>query len=136
MSKIPDFNTMLEELTVKLKNLKNPSKLNLPEPIIDKKTTRLSWLNVNDFLKIINRPIEHLIKYMKNDRQMNVSLINDVLMIQGKFQKKDLQKIMLEYIARYVKCPVCGNNHTNLIKDTLLRKEKIHCPRCLSKVFI
>lgn len=131
-----DFDNMLTELTLELKNIKTQTRLNLPEPKCDKKPTRLSWLNVNDYLKIINRPIEHLIKYMKTDRQMNVSLIDNVLMIQGKFQKNDLQKVMLEYISRFVKCPICGNNFTSLEKDIRLRKERITCSRCLSKTFI
>jgi len=136
MSKIPEFDTMLEELFMELKELKSPSKLNLPDPKFDKKPTRLSWLNVNDYLRIINRPIDHLIKYLKTDRQMNVAMIDDTLIIQGKFHKKDLEKIMLEYISRYVKCPVCGNNYTSLVKDMSLRKERIECNRCLSKTFI
>jgi len=128
------FETMLSELYTDLSRMKTPSEINLPEPKIDKKPTRISWLNVNEYLSKINRPIEHLLRYLKKERNVDASFLEDKLILQGKLRKEDIEKIMLEYLNAYVKCPICNCNYTTL--ETLMRKDRINCSRCLSKTFI
>lgn len=128
------FETMLSELFTDLSQLKKSTEINLPEPKVDKKPTRISWLNVDEYLKKINRPVEHLLKYMKKERNVDASFIEDRIIIQGKLRKDDIEKIMLEYLDRYVKCPICNCNFTSL--ENVMRKDRINCSRCLSKTFI
>ena len=132
-----DFNTMLDNLYLQLDVIKEePIKFYLPEPKISKKSTRLDWINVKDFLKTVNRSYEHFLNFIKHERKVNASYNvvdgNNVLMIQGRIKKEDISKIMLEYTDKYTKCFICSSYNTVLVKDGLIKKDKIVCNKCKS----
>lgn len=126
------FNKMLDELYDELASQNANSNLHLPEPKINKKPTRLDWNNINDFLKIINRSKNHFLLFLKNDRKILANYNNQILMIQGKYHKNDIIKIMTEYTNKFVKCPICKSYDTILSKDLSIRKDKINCNKCKS----
>ena len=136
MSQYKDFDFTNNQLYNQIKNIKSKNNFFLPEVQAIKKTTRIDWINVNIFLKTINRNIQHLILFLKNDRRMTVSFTNNVLMIQGKFNKTDIEKIMIEYSKKYCQCKVCLNFNTSLLKDSQYKKYKLSCNTCKSTLFI
>ena len=130
-----DFNKMLDNLYNQIDNSKSKNQIYLPEPKINKKPTRIDWLNINKFLKIVNRSIEHFINYLKNERKIDANYHNKLFIIHGKFRKDDINKIMIEYVNKYCKCPSCNSFDTVLAKDGSTRKDKIICNKCKSITF-
>lgn len=130
-----DFNKMLDSLYESIDESKT-SKFYIPEPKFTKKPTRMDWNNVNEFLKIINRHPIHFVSFIKNERKIMANYNGSILMLQGKFRKDDITKIMTEYLDKYCKCPVCGSYHTKLVKDVTVRKEKINCDKCKSITYV
>lgn len=130
-----NFSIMLNKLYQQLDNKKKEFVLCLPEPKISKKPTRLDWLNINMFLKKINRSPEHFIHFLKDERKISVSYQRNILIIQGKFKIEDINKIILEYVNKYCKCLECGCYDTLLIRDGSTRKDKINCHNCHSTKF-
>lgn len=131
-----DFNKMLDELYLELnKKTKNNTTFYIPEPKINRKPTRLDWLNAKEFLKKVNRSYEHFITFLKTDRNIVASIVNKVFIIQGKYKKEDINKIILEYINKFCKCSVCGGMDTYLAKDVSIRKEKVVCNTCKSTTY-
>lgn len=126
------FNKMLDSLYEELSSQNSNNNLRLPEPKINKKPTRLDWNNINEFLKIINRSQDHFISFLKNDRKILSTFKDKTLMIQGKYNKNDIIKIMTEYVNKYSLCPICSSYDTILSKDMTIRKEKINCNKCKS----
>ena len=129
-----DFNKMLDTLYESIDDT-HSSKFYIPEPKFNKKTTRLDWNNVNDFLKVINRHPLHFLSFIKNERKIMANYNDSILMLQGKFKKEDITKIMTEYLNKYCKCPVCNSYETTLIKDGSVRRDKISCCKCKSTTF-
>ncbi|ADO67086.1 putative eIF-2B/eIF-5 [Cafeteria roenbergensis virus] len=130
-----DFNSMLNNLYTKFGDSSFENVFYLPEPKISKKSTRIDWININVFLKSVNRSIEHFINYLKNDRKISTTYQNNILIIQGKYRKEDINKMMLEYVNKFCKCPICSSYDTLLVKDGTIRKEKIICSKCKSTTF-
>lgn len=127
-----EFNKMIDELYDIIGDVKKNNKFFIPEPIISKKPTRLDWINVNQFLKAANRSNTHFLNYITNTRKIIATFDNSILMIQGKYRKDDLTKIIKEYLNIYSKCNVCNSLNTTLLRDTKLRKDKISCNKCKS----
>lgn len=128
-----NFNKMLDNLYNLLGDYSQEStKFYLDEPQCNKKPTRLDWINVNNFLKKINRSSNHFLNYIINVRKILATYNGTVMIIQGKYNKNDITKIMLEYISNYCSCSICNSYDTILIKDFTIRKEKLFCNKCKS----
>lgn len=128
-----NFNKMLDNLYNLLGDYSQEStKFYLDEPQCNKKPTRLDWINVNNFLKKINRSSNHFLNYIINVRKILATYNGTVMIIQGKYNKNDITKIMLEYISNYCSCSICNSYDTILIKDVTIRKEKLFCNKCKS----
>ena len=127
-----EFNKMLDNLYESLDTSTESSKFYISEPKFNKKPTRLDWLNVNDFLRTVNRHPSHFLSYIINVRKLRATYDGKIMMLQGKYKKDDLTKIMTEYIQKYCKCSICGSFDTTLLKDTSLRKDKLSCNKCKS----
>ena len=133
-----NFDLMITELYEELKQVNHSTKNDfyIPEAKITKKPTRLDWINFFDFLKKINRSPQHFIKFLKHERKIDGDLVGTVLIIQGKYRKEDVSKIMVEYTNKFCLCPICKSYNTNLLKDAIIKKEKISCLKCKSQTFI
>lgn len=129
-----DFNCMLSNVYDSLKE--SNGKLFLPEVITEKKPTRIDFINVTEIFKIINRDIKHFIKFLDKTRGISSDFHNKKLLIQGKYNKDNINKYLIEYIKKYVFCPSCKNYHTLLVKDGATKKEKIKCLDCNSINFV
>ena len=129
-----NFNEMLDNLYKQIDRTTD-STVYLPEPKINKKPTRIDWTNTDKFLKTVNRSFEHFINYLKVERKICAGYQNKIFIIPGRFRKEDINKIMLEYVNKFCKCPVCNSFDTILAKDGTVRKEKIICNKCKSITF-
>lgn len=130
-----DFNKMLDNLYDQLDQTNSKTTFYIPEPKINKKPTRLDWLNATEFLKTINRSLDHFINFLKTERKVIASYHKNIIIIKGKFRKTDINKMMIEYVNKFCKCPVCSSFDTLLAKDGTIRRDKLICQKCKSTTF-
>ena len=130
------FNDMLDE-AYKVLEYNEPVvyNLNLPQIDIEITASRLYWKNLNEYLKIINRPPDHFMSFIKNelcDRDINwySNNIIDGIIIQGKYLKQNnIMELIKKYINTCVICSSCNSPNTELNKS-LGKKYIFNCIQC------
>jgi len=126
MSSTLDFNTMLDEAYDLIDNKDGKGKLVFPKMDIEIETTRLHWKNIKEYLKIMNRSPDHLLKYLQNeipDKKINwySSKISDGLLFLGKFKKNyNITDLIYKYIETNVSCSSCKSIKTIITKDEFI----------------
>jgi translation initiation factor 2 beta subunit (eIF-2beta)/eIF-5 len=116
------FNKMIDEIYTIININKSKKKIQLPNLNVDIETNRLYWKNINEFLDLINRPIEHFINYLKyelNNKEINMitSSLEDGIIIHQKYPKlKKIIDVRNKYIEIYVICSSCNSYNTTLTK--------------------
>ncbi len=64
---------------------------------------------------------------------IEVVIAEDKLRMEGRrTNKEELQAILMKYILEYVKCPLCNNANTKMIKDPNIRSMIMQCESCQS----
>jgi translation initiation factor 2 subunit 2 len=127
-----DFNTLLDALYDDI-GLVEPDHINLPNPDIEKGTTRIIWKNIGAFLKMIRAPSEHFIDFMIKESGFKMNLDTKGLIIHhARINNGDIVKYMKKYVENYIICNICKKSDTQIIKDHEIRKYKIKCNACNS----
>lgn len=107
----------------------------LPAPkisFIDAKRTM--WINSKDMCRVLNRELDHILKYISAELGTSCSLnLKGAIIIKGKYYEKQIVNIIKNYIKEYVKCETCNILDTKLQKDTITRLTYIICDSCNSK---
>ena len=71
-------------------------------------TTKTSWMNFNEMVEAIDRKHEHLMSYICAELGAEASLgPTNNLILQGKFQGKNIQILYNKYLNNYVLCTNC-----------------------------
>ena len=92
------------------------------------------WTNFTEFTTILKRSPEHLSQFISSEMGLEVIIQEDKLKIEGRrLDKEELQAILKKYIIEYVKCPLCNNANTKMIKDTNIRSLIMQCESCQSQ---
>mmetsp|Transcript_23386 Transcript_23386/g.52533 ORF Transcript_23386/g.52533 Transcript_23386/m.52533 type:complete len:171 (-) Transcript_23386:2068-2580(-) len=127
------YNQLLKRLfNEKLSSSQEYSKLIVPIPKVfkegSKKTVFKNFLEITEKL---NRDKEHLVCFICNELRTYASLQEGGgLAIKGRFNEKDIQKIMRIYIPDYVLCKSCNSWKTDLRKDIITRLYFMNCKTC------
>lgn len=135
-----DFNTMLEDIYNNLET-KPKSLLVLPNPIIERGTTRVIWRNIKDFLKVINTPPQHLFTFISSMTNHKInwfseSISEGLIIHNQKINVNDISGWMKKYVNDYIICRICKQTNTKVMKNILLKKYYIHCSSCNSEYVI
>ncbi len=107
----------------------------IPQPIIEKSTTKINWKNIKDFLKITKTPPDHLFSYIEKNINEKISWFSNsmsdgLLIFNKKIKTSEISNIMIKYIKEFVICKHCNKSDTTIHKDSNIRKWKINCNDC------
>lgn len=104
-------------------------KIPLVDSLIQGKKTVFN--NFNKFPDVLNRPREHLIKFLTKELGTTAALLNNRLIIVGKFSPTQLNEKIKKYVNEFVKCSECSKPDTKLLKED--RIVYIKCMACGAK---
>jgi translation initiation factor 2 subunit 2 len=108
-------------------------KIALPMPRLQKDGSKKTALtNFNDICSALNRPLEEVMAFMKNDLGTNCSIDgNQCCIIKGTNIKiNQIEALLRRYIDSYVKCNMCKSIDTILTRDTSSRLLSLTCNQC------
>ncbi len=133
-----DYSFLLDRL-VKTLQKNNPyanesKNLNLKPVQLDHLgSKKYKWTNFTEFTTVLRRPPEHLSQFIAAEMGIEVVIAEDKLRMEGRrWDKEELQAILKKYILEYVKCPLCNNANTKMIKDPNIRSMIMQCESCQS----
>ena len=126
-----NFNTMLDDIYNQLGAISHDTII-LPNPIIKKDTTSITWMNIKDFLKLTNTDPYHFFDFIKINinQPMNwksASKSDGIIIHNKKITVININNIMKKYINEYIICDICKKSTTTMIKDSKIKKWKIKC---------
>ncbi len=129
-----EFSTLLDDVYTKLGDNKTDL-LVLPNPELDKGTTRVVWKNIKAFLKVTNTPPDHLFEFLEKQTGKKLTWYSDsvsdgLIVHDKKFPVNEAVTLMKKYTDTYVLCKICRKSSTNMFRDTEIRKYKIKCEDC------
>jgi len=138
-SEVYSYETMLTRIYHQLQEL-NPEKavgekrvLKCPPPqlarIGSKKT---AFINFTTICNKLNRSPRHALQYFFAELGTSGSIDGtNQLIIKGRFQNKQIEKVLRDYMKEYVRCNSCKNFNT-----TMEKKERLNflvCDDCLAR---
>lgn len=133
------FEDMLEEVYEKLESctnsMKMQSKISLPPPELIKHGHHFIWKNVKAFLKVVNKPPEHVVKFFSDELKCQITWIteskSDGLNIDyNRLSSIMITDLMKKYVLEYVYCKKCKSTNTIISKDSQIRKYLSICQNC------
>lgn len=129
-----EFSTLLDDVYTKLGDNKTEL-LVLPNPELDKGTTRVVWKNIKAFLKVTNTPPEHLFEFLEKQTGKKLTWYSDsisdgLIVHDKKFPVNETVSLMKKYTDTFVLCKICRKSNTKMFRDTEIRKYKIKCEDC------
>lgn len=105
------------------------SKIALPSLSITRKAKKTIFTNFVPVCEIMKRDVEHVKQYICTEMNTDASVDgNGGLIISGRLQQTQIEKLILQYVRTYVQCPVCGSMDTKLEKTN--RILFIICNQC------
>jgi translation initiation factor 2 subunit 2 len=132
-----DYVFLLDRFFTKLRD-KNPNlvvrkKQVIPPPILHKTGKKTMWSNFLIVVSILKRSVEHIQSFINYEMSTESSIDgNSRLLIKGKFNSKNLEKVLTNYIIQYVSCYMCKSTDTVLVKDSITRLSFVNCDTCKS----
>jgi len=135
------FDEMLINLYENLNNNKETLNIVLPNPNLIKNGTTFIWKNVKEYLKIVKRPPDHFLNFLRNELNIQINWItnskSDGLILDHKKIKTDaVINAMKIYLKEYVICKSCISSNTFIQKDKNLRKYNFTCLNCNNEYYI
>uniref|UniRef100_A0AC34G5I6 Translation initiation factor IF2/IF5 domain-containing protein n=1 Tax=Panagrolaimus sp. ES5 TaxID=591445 RepID=A0AC34G5I6_9BILA len=103
-----------------------------PPQIARAGSKRTAFTNYAEICKLLKRQPKHVLQFLLAELGTTGSIDgNQCLIVRGRFQQKQFEKVLREYIKEYVTCHTCKSSDTDLIKDTRLYFLK--CKTCGSR---
>ena len=137
VSQLPNYNELLERAFT-LMHTKNPDndvrskQISLPQLVVERKAKKTLFLNYKTICEHMNRSPEHLKQYICTEQNTESSIdASGALIISGRLQQAQLEKLVLHYVRNYVQCSVCGSTDTKLDKQNRLLF--IVCNQCTAQ---
>jgi translation initiation factor 2 subunit 2 len=82
----------------------------------------------NNLLKDMRREEKHFLKYLTKETATSVTKGNNQIIINGKVNAYNLNKIIESYFKQFVLCPECGKPDTSIISQSGTKMMK--CEAC------
>ena len=133
------FNIMLDKTYESISSLKKFNKIKLKEPQLGYINNKKCWIDINIFLKDINRNSEHFINFLKKQTENNIQWRDNnksEIIFKNKINKIILKKYIINYIKYCVLCKQCNNMNTILNRDKDIKKYKLICSNCKTNYYI
>lgn len=106
--------------------------IKLPSPNVTRKGKKTHVANFTTICDALKRSTEHLKQYINTEMNTDSSIDGTgCLIISGRLQSNQIEKLIFNYIITYVQCPVCKCMDTYLEKGN--RLQYIKCNRCTAQ---
>lgn len=131
------FSEMLDDVYSNLGTTKSDTFI-LPNPELDKGTTRVVWKNIKTFLKRTQTPPDHLYEFILNETGKKINWISEsvsdgLIIHEKKITDNDIISLMKKYVDMYVLCKICKNSDTVMHRDTEIKMYRVKCNNCNSE---
>jgi translation initiation factor 2 subunit 2 len=111
---------------------KNKTKMIMTRPIVDSQNKKTYFVNFRDICLNLNRPEIHMQQYFKDELVPKINISGEgVMIIVGIYKSPSIEKILRNYVIKYVMCPICKSTNTLFIKEE--RINFITCNGCHSR---
>lgn len=90
-----------------------------PEILHESRRTIIT--NFKDLAEKLNRPPEHLARFIFKESGKPGSIEGERLIIQGRLSNEEFRRLIELYVKEFVKCPICGGLDTRIISEKRLR---------------
>ena len=122
----------LDELQVEIKK----PKLILSPPIVTSKDRKTYFSNFVSTCKELNRDQHDVFNFFtKEFNTMTTVTADGVMILHNMFKVKHVENVLVQYIMKYVTCPVCKSGKTkNIKKERLLSIDCDTCKSCTTVV--
>lgn len=135
------FEEMLDQVYELLdENIKEKIDLQIPEPVLIRSGNNNIWKNIKEFLKITNKPPDHLMHFLNVELSNVVTWISDKksdgVIIKEKIKPEKIINLMKKYIVEYVICKSCKTNNIEITKDNKIRTYLLKCNNCFQETFL
>jgi translation initiation factor 2 subunit 2 len=132
-----DYNDLLERICENMKKNYNPlltkkTKMSIALPQVGALGSRKSlWANFEEIISSVDRKLEHAQNYLGAELSTEVYL-NDKnqLVMKGRYNQKQIQNVLKNYLKDYVKCQNCKSYKTELERDASTRIYVLRCKAC------
>ncbi|KAK6089629.1 hypothetical protein P3W45_001395 [Vairimorpha bombi] len=110
------------------KDLENSANNKVKLPLEVKKEGRKTLINITDVARILNRSVDHLVKYVASELVTNGSVKEDGnLYVKGNFIRSEVQEVLRRFIEHFVVCKICDS-----VEETdIVREKKLYFLKCL-----
>lgn len=131
------FSEMLNDVYSQLGTSKADTFI-LPNPELDKGTTRVVWKNVKTFLKRTQTPPDHFYDFVVQETGKKINWFSDsisdgIIIHEKKISENDIVTLMKKYVDSFVLCNICKSSQTEMHRDTEIKKYRIKCSNCNSE---
>jgi len=122
------YEELLEKAIKELpKEVKKSERFEIPKAIVQREGNKTIIKNFSQIAKAINRSEEYLYKYIVKSMGTAGLLESGRVVLQGKFNRDEVQKEIEDYVKTYVLCKECNSPDTEFI-----REERVLMVRCLA----
>ncbi|NIO38475.1 translation initiation factor IF-2 subunit beta [Candidatus Bathyarchaeota archaeon] len=95
-------------------------RLELPGMIYSVIGMRTVIHNFKEITDALNRPPEHLLKFLTREMATAATMQDVRVIFQGKFSRETFQRLIKRYLNQFVVCPVCKRPDTKMVKEKRL----------------
>lgn len=133
------FDMMLDDVYEKLESCTNSvkmqSKIIIPSPELTKHGHHFIWKNIKTFLKIVNKPPEHVVKFFSDELKCQITWITEsksdgINIDYDRLSSSTITELMKKYVLEYVYCKKCKSTNSIISKDSNVRKYLFVCQNC------
>lgn len=129
--------SLMPKEKVDLLNSGKRERITIPPPAIARYGgSRIAIMNFSKISKSINRENEHIQKFFVSEMSISSSSIdsNGVLIMKCKLKQEQIEKLLKQYIQKYVRCWSCKGLNTDFTKKD--RQLYTLCNNCNSLVSV
>lgn len=113
-----DYEAMLDEAYSKLPSKpKSTGRFEVPRPRVEIAGSRTIILDLKQIAEAMNRTPETLLNYLARELGTAASFEGDNAVLQGRFRRNTIERMINNYVKDYVICPVCKRPDTVLVKE-------------------
>jgi len=76
--------------------------------------------NFKEIADILNRDPHHLLKFLTGELATAATMQESRVILQGKFSRETLERLLQRYMESFVVCPVCKRPDTKIVKEKRL----------------
>ncbi len=124
-----DYKTMLDRAYKNLPEvLEEEDRFQVPRARVTRQGRRSIIMNFREIAERLQRPPEHLLKFLLRETATRGNFDGDKVVFQGRFNADSIRNLVEIYTNKYVICPVCGRPDTHVIRDK--RLSFLQCDAC------